>query len=50
MQAEIMKRIGVPTFDDGIGFGRQRSHSCGTSLRLRIRQVPANGTRSQSGR
>ena len=50
MGAEIVERIGMATLDDGIGFRRERGHSGMRSERERMRQVPANGTRSQSGR
>ena len=50
MRAEIAERIGMATFDDGIGFRRERAHCGAPSERERMRQVPASGTRSQSGR
>jgi hypothetical protein len=50
MRAEIAERIGMPTFDDGICFRRERAHCGAPSERERMRQVPASGTRSQSGR
>src|ERR1700730_6785680 len=50
MRAEIAERIGMATLDDGIGFRRERVHCGAPSERERMRQVPASGTRSQSGR
>ena len=50
MRAEIAEGVGMATLDDGISFGRSRAHSAGASERERMRQVPASGTRSQSGR
>src|SRR5512133_2859088 len=50
MRAEIAERIGMATFDDGIGFRRERAHSGAPSERERMRQVPASGTSSQPGR
>jgi len=50
MRAEVAERIGMPTFDDGIGLRRERAHCGAPSERERMRQVPASGTRSQSGR
>ncbi len=50
MRAEIAERIGMATLDDGIGFRRERTHCGSPSERERMRQVPASGTRSQSGR
>src|SRR5215471_1580804 len=50
MRAEIAERIGMPTFDDGVRFRRERTHCGAPSERERMRQVPASGTRSQSGR
>src|SRR5262249_42885681 len=39
MRAEIAERIGMPTFDDGIGFRRERAHCGAPSERERMRQV-----------
>ena len=50
MRAEVVERIGMPPLYDGIGFWRERAHCEVPSERERMRQVPANGTRSQSGR
>ena len=50
MRAEIAERIGMATLDDGISFRRERAHCGAPSERERMRQVPASGTRSQSGR
>jgi hypothetical protein len=50
MRAEIVERVGRATLDDRIGFRRERAHCGASSERERIRQVLANGTRSQSGR
>jgi len=50
MGAKIAKRIGMATLDDGIGLRRKRGHDGMRSDRERMRQVPASGTRSQSGR
>ena len=50
MRAEIAEGVGMATLDDGIGFRAERAHSGGRSERERMRQVPASGTRSQSGR
>src|SRR5262249_59559377 len=50
MRAEIAERIGMPPLYNGIGFRRERAHREVPSERERMRQVPANGTRSQSGR
>ena len=44
------ERVGRATLDDRIGFRRERAHCGASSERERIRQVLANGTRSQSGR
>ena len=44
------QRVGRATLDDRIGFRRERAHCGASSERERIRQVLANGTRSQSGR
>jgi hypothetical protein len=48
--AEIPEGVGMATLDDGISLRRERTHSGVPSERERMRQVPANGTRSQSGR
>ena len=48
--AEIMEGVGMATLNDGIGLRRERAHFAVASERVRMRQVPANGTRSQSGR
>src|SRR5262245_1556301 len=50
MRAEVAERIGMPPLYDGVGFRRERGHCGAPSERERMRQVPANGTRSQSGR
>jgi hypothetical protein len=50
MGAEIAERVGVATFDHGVCLWRERAHSGVSSERVRMRQVPASGTRSQSGR
>ena len=50
MWPEIMERVGMPALDHGIGFGRELIHAGLASDRARMRQVPASGTRSQSGR
>ena len=50
VRAEIVERVGMATLDDGIGFRRERAHCGASSERERMRQVPASGTRSQSGR
>src|SRR5436190_13374346 len=47
--AEIPEGVGMATLDDGISLRRERTHSGVPSERKRMRQVPANGTRSQSG-
>jgi hypothetical protein len=47
MRAEIAERIGMP---NGICFRRERAHCGAPSEAERMRQVPASGTRSQSGR
>jgi hypothetical protein len=49
VRAEVAEWIGMATLDDGIGFRRERSHCAVPSERERMRQVPASGTRSQSG-
>src|SRR2546430_4495633 len=46
--AEIPEGVGMATLDDGISLRRERTHSGVPSERKRMRQVPANGTRSQS--
>src|SRR5256885_14007706 len=50
VRAEVAEWIGMTTLDDGIGFRRERAHCAAPSERERMRQVPASGTRSQSGR
>src|SRR5262245_18314010 len=50
MRAEIAERIGMATFDHGIGFRRERAHCGVPSERERMRQAPASGTRSHTGR
>ena len=50
MGTEIVERVGMATLDDGISFRRERAHSGVASEPARMRQVPASGTRSQSGR
>src|SRR5262245_33554544 len=50
MRAEVAERIGMPPLYNGIGFRRERAHCEVPSERERMRQVTANGTRSQSGR
>src|SRR5262249_37121305 len=50
MRAEVAERIRMPPLDNGIGFRRERAHRDAPSERERMRQVPASGTRSQSGR
>src|SRR5215475_4061958 len=50
VRAEVAERIGMPPLYNGIGFRRERAHCEVPSERERMRQVPANGTRSQSGR
>src|ERR1700759_2460201 len=48
MHAEIAERIGVATFDDRIGLGRQFTHYASPVSRRRNR--PTSGKRSHSGR
>ena len=50
VRTEIMEWVGVATFDHGISFERQRGHAVTPSERVRMRNVPASGTRNQSGR
>ena len=50
MRAEIVEGVGMTPLDDGISFRRERAHCGVPSERVRMRQVPASGTRSQSGR
>ena len=49
-RAEVAERIRMPPFYNGIGFRRERAHCGRPSERERMRQVPATGTRIQSGR
>ena len=50
--AEVVKRIGMPTFDDRIGFCTQLGHETSfvSDAIASVRSVPESGTRSQSGR
>src|SRR5262249_25637695 len=50
MRAEIAEGVGVTTFDDGVGFRAERTHSDRPSGCESMRSVPFKGTRSQSGR
>ena len=50
VRAEVAERIGMATLDDRVGFWGERRHCAASSERERMRQVPASGTRSQSGR
>src|SRR5262249_58953726 len=50
VRAEVAEWVGMTTLDDRIGFRCERAHCAASSERERMRQVPANGTRSQSGR
>jgi glycine/D-amino acid oxidase-like deaminating enzyme len=50
VRAEIPEGVGMATLDDGISLRREGTHSGVPSERERMRQVPASGTRSQSGR
>ena len=50
MRPEIVERIGMTAFDNGIGFGRQRRHGESPAMSARIRRTPARGTRIHSGR
>jgi hypothetical protein len=50
MGSKIVERVRMSPRDNGIGFRRERSHSLARSDRDSMRQVPASGTRSQSGR
>ena len=50
VRAEIAERIGMATLNDRVGFRRERRHGAASSERERMRQVPASGTRNQSGR
>jgi hypothetical protein len=50
MEAEIVERVGVTALDHRIGFLRQRGHAATASDRDKIRNAPAIGTRTQSGR
>ena len=49
VQAEVMKRIGMAAFHDGIGLCGQFRHEASICCD-RIRSAPVSGTRSQSGR
>ena len=49
MQPEIVKRIGVATFDDRIGLGGQFGHAA-SSVSSKMRIAPVSGTRTHSGR
>src|SRR5207248_3051225 len=48
MPAEIVKRVGMATMQDGVGFGGQIAHRVAPSCRMR--SAPLSATRSQSGR
>ena len=48
--AQIAERVGMTTLKHRIGIRGQQGHGAATSDRDRMRHVPANGTRSQSGR
>src|SRR5258708_541324 len=50
MRAEIAERIGMATFDAGIGFRRERAHCGPPSERESMRQVPASATRTEPTR
>jgi hypothetical protein len=50
VRAEVAEWIGMTTLDDRVGFRRERTHCAASSECERMRQVPASGTRSQSGR
>src|SRR5437588_337071 len=47
---EVVEWIGMATLDHGVGFRREWAHWAASCGRERMRQVPASGTRSQSGR
>ena len=50
MEPEIVERVGVTALDHRIGFLREGRHAATASDRDRIRNAPAIGTRTQSGR
>ena len=50
MTAEIVKRIGVAAFDNGIGLSGEFGHEASSAFSDRIRIAPVSGTRNHSGR
>ena len=50
VRAEIVERIRVTSFDDGVGFRRQSGHGVPPAICERICRTPVSGTRIQSGR
>ena len=50
MKAEIAEGVGVAALDDRVGLGGQFGHEASFAGSDRIRSMPINGTRSQSGR